>query len=164
MNPEPIAPAAPATGQLPAYQLPATPPRRRRTGLVVGLALAALVLVGGGVALALALTHGGPAATSKAQTQTFTATGTLTVTGGCESIGGYGDITTGTQVVLTDGAGKTVSVGQLQSTHSSTVCSYIWTLPDIPVGEKFYGIAVARRGVLQITESQLRAGININIG
>lgn len=176
MNPEPIqwgatraqplgSPAAPVTGQLPTHQ-PTTvpPPRRGRTGLVVALVLASLILVGGGTVLAFALTHRGPAATSKAQTQTFTATGTVTVTGGCESIGGYGDITDGTQVVLTDGAGKTVSVGTLASTHSSTVCSYTWTLTGIPVGERFYGIAVARRGVLQITEGQLRTGVDIHIG
>lgn len=158
MNPEPIAPAAPATGQLPAYLPPTAPPRRRHTGLVVGLILAALVLVGGGVALALALTHAGPIAGPS----TFTANGTLTMKTGCESIGGYGDITTGTQVVLT-GDGKTLSVGTLASTHSSTQCAYTFTLEKVPAGLKFYGVTISHRGTVQFTEADLRAGINLTL-
>lgn len=87
----------------------------------------------------------------------------------CLGIGGYSDISTGAQVVVTDAAGKTIAVGTLgqgstdntpsKTSFGSTTykrCVIPFTVAGIPTGEDFYGVQVGHRGAIQQTEAQLR--------
>ncbi|TLW95300.1 hypothetical protein FFT09_00510 [Saccharomonospora piscinae] len=57
----PGGPGAPGAGQYgqPGFGGPGAPPPKKKTGLIVGIAIGAVVLIGGAVALVLFLTSGG---------------------------------------------------------------------------------------------------------
>lgn len=82
----------------------------------------------------------------------------------CERLG-YSDISDGTEVDLTDAAGRIVSYGRLSETGSTT-CStvYIFSLHRVPSGLPFYGVTVSHRGTIHYVESQLRSGVSLSLG
>lgn len=84
----------------------------------------------------------------------------------CVTGGGYDDIREGAQVVVTDAAGKTIALGQLGagSWKRGVGCIFLFTVADIPAGEKFYGIEVSHRGKVQYTAAQMSAPIELSIG
>jgi len=92
----------------------------------------------------------------------------------CTSTAGYDDIADGTQVVITDAAGKTVAVGALKggalkagpdATAFDARCDFAFTVTGIPAGSKFYGVHIGNtnRGVQQERPDQLRS-IALTIG
>lgn len=84
----------------------------------------------------------------------------------CQGGGGYDDIRQGAQVVVSDSAGKTVALGQLGagSWKRGVGCIFLFTVADVPAGEKFYGLEVSHRGRVQYTAAQLAAPVELSIG
>lgn len=102
---------------------------------------------------------------------TFDVHGTLqlqdpeTVRAGCVGQGGYSDIKVNVQVVVTDGAGKTVGIGRAENfTNKGLFCAYEFLVPDVPAGLDFYGVEVSKRGRVQYSEEQLRSGVTLTLG
>jgi hypothetical protein len=118
-----------------------------------------VLFIGGGVTVG-ALVYLGKTPVSVPGVSRFTAHGDITIIGDCSGFG-YSDIRSGTEVTLTDDAGKVISVGHLVSTGS---CTWDFTLPDVPPGGKFYGVTISHRGTLHYTEAQLRANIHLSLG
>ncbi|MDX2709225.1 hypothetical protein PV350_41255, partial [Streptomyces sp. PA03-6a] len=149
---------------------PSTPPKRRRpwafplicaaVGLVVGL-----VVLGG---YALLRSDGG---TDAANRDTFTLTGTFTLYGGAESDGvggcqgedGFGDVRAGAAVTVYDASGEVIAVGALTDPKASdpeliVACAFTVTVPEVPRGERFYGVEVSHRGKVTVSAEQAEAG------
>jgi hypothetical protein len=84
----------------------------------------------------------------------------------CRGGGGFDDLREGTQVVVTDAAGKTIALGQLGagSWKRNVGCIFLFTVPDVPAGEKFYGLEISHRGRVQYTAAQLAAPVELSIG
>jgi hypothetical protein len=96
----------------------------------------------------------------------------------CSSEDGFGDVATGAQVVLSDGAGKTIAIGGLESgvakfkplngstVYGSPMCVYSFEWDSVPTGEQFYYVHVGNvnRGVVQFSESDLQAGPALTLG
>lgn len=157
--PEPEAPYT-QTFYVPGVPAPMPPRRRRRTGLVVGLVAAALVLFGGSAILTYVVIGHGTVSITGAP-RTFTTNGTLTISGVDCGSWGYGDLKTGTEVTLTDETGKVLAAGSL--TQIAT-CSFTFTLERIPPGRSFYGVTISHRGTIHYTEAQMRSGLQLSIG
>jgi len=129
------------------------PPRRRALWpwLAGGAVVLALIVVA-----VLALTGRG-----------FEASGSLMFSPGCgyAGDGGYSDIRQGAAVTVKDAAGKTLALSQLGAgVPDGSACRFDFTVSDVPAGEKFYGVEVSRRGVVQYTEDQMRAGVTLSLG
>ncbi|HEY9375022.1 hypothetical protein [Streptomyces sp.] len=81
----------------------------------------------------------------------------------CSGKGEYADIGQGTQVVVTDAAGKTVGLGKLGTgLHEERGCTFRFAI-TVPPGQQFYGIEVAHRGRNQYAAYQL-GSIELKIG
>jgi len=142
-------------------QPPATPQRvhrGKRPVLIAAAAVIALTLIAGGVYLF-------------ARPKDFDLHGTLelrhaaTVSAGCIGQGGYSDITGYNQVVVTDGSGKTVAIGQTtKGTSNGLACVYEFVVPNVPSGLGFYGVEVGHRGRVQYNEDQVRKGVKLSLG
>lgn len=136
------------------------------TGLVLA-AVVALALGGGAVWAFVA----GPLSGDG----TFTAAGTVAVHDlasrshaglFCESFGKNTDVKTGTQVVVTDGASKTVALGAIVGDGRSgegTVCNFRFEVPSVPGGLGIYGVEIKGHGRVEYTEVQMRAGVSMSI-
>lgn len=150
-------------------------------------ALAALLLAVAGAGGYLVLRDGGDdskpapvAATSAPAAKVVTGTLTLTdedgidwsSSAGCFGTGGYDDVRSGAQVVITDPAGKTVALGKLdQGVLDGTVpgrtadlCKFTFAVTGVPTGHGFYGVEVAHRGRVQYPEQQLFAALSLTLG
>jgi hypothetical protein len=75
----------------------------------------------------------------------------------CTGTGGYNDITGGAEVVISDDAGKTLTIVSLTpgTYESSTRCQFSF-FANIPAGLGFYGIAVGHRGLVKFTEADMK--------
>lgn len=95
-------------------------------------------------------------------------TGTFYSIGGdgkCAGANGYDDLTEGASVVISDSSGKTIAVGSVDgSAASGSVCMFGFDVAKVPSGEKFYGLEVSHRGVVQFTEAEVKAGPILSIG
>lgn len=131
---------------------------KRRTGLIVALAvIGALVLAGGaGTGVWFVARHGVPAVVPS----TFDVHGTLVIQDDCTSLG-YSDIGTGTQVTVTDESGTVLGIGDLGQQGQ---CRWSFLVLNVPAGHRFYGVGIGRRGTIQYTEAQLRAGVSLSLG
>jgi len=147
-----------------------TRPGKRPTWTTVVTAAAAALLLGAGATWAVTA---GPLSSGRA----FTAKGSVAVTDGavrsnpgtpCRLIGDFGDIRAGAEVVVSDGSGKTVALSKLATddgtTGSANECIHHFSVPDVPGGLGIYGIDIAKRGRVQYTEAQIRAGVSLAIG
>lgn len=84
----------------------------------------------------------------------------------CKGTGGYDDIGQGTQVTVTDEAGKVVGVGALGAGQYNSVsgsCTFEFTVAGVAPGRAFYGVEVAHRGVIRyeggkVASPQLQLG------
>jgi hypothetical protein len=151
---------------------PAHAPARRRRTWPVYAGIAAALLTGV-VALVVVLNRGGG----------FTVSGTMTLQMAgladtnlrsdgiaCDGTskaagGGYSDVATGVQVVISDSAGKTVAVGRLGSgATKGRFCVMPFTIANVPAGKGFYGVEVSHRGRLQYPEADLRHGLALTLG
>jgi hypothetical protein len=83
----------------------------------------------------------------------------------CNGSGGYDDITTGAQVVVTSETGTVLATGALGAGAVLTPgsCTFDLAVPDVPPGHKFYGVTVSHRGVLQFTADQL-SNVSLTLG
>jgi hypothetical protein len=78
---------------------------------------------------------------------------------GCSTgLGGYADIAAGTQVTVTDGSGAILGLGTLSTgaPGDGTACRFAFT-PISVADRDFYGIEVARRGVVRYSRADLAA-------
>jgi hypothetical protein len=85
----------------------------------------------------------------------------------CTMSGGYADIFAGTQVVVTDGASRTIALGQLGDGSWNSVngvCVFDFSVTGVPAGHLFYGIEVSHRGRLQYTAEQMTHPIAQTLG
>lgn len=125
-----------------------------------------IVVVGCGSTMAGSAMPESAALASATVNQPFTLTGTLELGHSCSTAGsGYGDIERGAQVVVRVD-GKTAAVGSVGAStpmgHSS--CSFIFTVTDVPGGEKFYEVEVTHRGGINFTEEEMRHGVSLSLG
>ncbi len=186
-------PQQPPYGPPPGYGPP--PPRRPGRGplfwlFIIGLPLVVLL----SVVLALTtlgmptVTFGAPEATPaggrlpaspapSAEAATLTVRGTMTVIGQrwdfraidiitCATRGGYTDIREGAQVTITDPAGTTIAVGELQEGRfvDGAGCAFDFDIPGVPPGHEFYGVEVAHRGRLQYPAAKLPEVLRMTLG
>lgn len=87
--------------------------------------------------------------------------------------GGYSDIKPGASVVVTNETGTTIGVGVLDSATATIhgkgrnaraeSCDFTFSVENVPVSAKFYGIEVSHRGVVQFTPSQI-GEIHLTLG
>ena len=133
----------------------------------------ALLVVAAVVVLAGCGTSPAPAATPS----TLTVDGSVLVRGSspqvvtedeltCVTGGGYTDVREGAQVVVTDAAGKTIGLGLLGagSWKRNVGCIFLFTVSDVPVGQRFYGVEVSHRGRVQYAAAEMSSPIEMSIG
>jgi Protein of unknown function (DUF2510) len=142
-----------------------------------------LILVGAAVVLWGSLRHDSPGTNAT----TFRTTGTVTVDGStlmdravngneCITTGGFDDIRAGTQVVLSDDAGETLVIGELEAGvlvgvregHDGFLegpwpCSFTFTLEGIPDIDGYYTLTVGQRGDLKYSRSQLDEPLSLTL-
>lgn len=164
---QPPAPPSPDA----AWQPPAVPPSGRskwanRRVVVPAIAAVAAVIV---LAVVLLLTVGGSGdftvrgGVEVKGTDSFVATGQGD--NACAGSGGYDDLATGAQVVVTDNTARTIAVGTVTgSAAKGDFCLLTFDVPSVPEGKKFYGLEVSHRGVVQFTEQEMKAGPMLTIG
>lgn len=144
-----------------------------------------------GLAAALALSGCSATPKSEAKSPTFDTTGSVSVPSGawdsryagqpCDGFrgisdrpidGNYDDIGPGTQVVVKNESGKTISVTMLDAgtitepgTGTTLVCTSSFTLTGLP-DSKFYSIHVGgpMRSDVQFTKSEMKAGPAMSAG
>jgi len=137
-------------------------PKRGKRGLVIAITAVTVLFVGAG-----AIAYG------------FLAPGTVTVTGSleltdartakasCIGRGGYSDIHTGTQVIVTDATGSTLALGRLtdgELTSDLDVCRYEFKVTGIPGGHDFYGIEIGHRSRIQRSRDDIGKPIHLTLG
>lgn len=83
----------------------------------------------------------------------------------CSGGGGYSDIREGTSVVVTDDAGKTLGLGQLQAGSAQlnayqapVICKFHFAVPDLP-DSRFYKVEVSHRGEQTYSKQQLESSL-----
>jgi hypothetical protein len=130
--------------------------------------LVALLIVGG-VVLIVAIGIGAWWLTTQ---RTITVAGDITVTSradvtstgtGCFTSGGYADIAAGAQIIIKDAAGKVLATTTLGPGVGAGICTFPFTA-DVPRGSDFYGVELARRGVVTFSAEQMAAGVHLSIG
>lgn len=155
-------------------------------------ALAATLLLTGCGAV---LPSGKASPSSSPTPSTFNIVGTLTVTAGegsegteggdCVTDGGFSDISSGTDVTVTNESGKIVALGKLDAGHTSAVqvlptfnpdtvkieqvpqatkCVFGFSVARVPEGENFYSIEMGRRSALRYTRSDLASPLSLTLG
>lgn len=92
----------------------------------------------------------------------------------CTGDGGYSDIHAGTQVKITDDAGKVVALGALgpgaatksdgYSLGGTDRCRFEFTVAGVPIGTgTIYGVEVSHRGVIQFAQEDA-AALDLTLG
>ncbi|OAP26147.1 hypothetical protein [Amycolatopsis sp. M39] len=122
-------------------------------------------------------------------TKTFMLTGILTIesdssdvrtndTGAadsdCQGTGGYSDLTPGTAVKVSDGAGHVIATGSITSGTAQTSyvydhnvvtgCQLGFTVNDVPDGLPSYVLTISHRGDQYLTADRAHAPISLTIG
>jgi hypothetical protein len=165
---------APAISVPIANTVPIAPPKRMSTGVRVGIiaggSVVALVII---IIAAISVARGVVDTAAKAAKPTsFTARGSFDLIdnddgGACDPPDGYSDLVAGSQVIITSG-GKTLAVGELGAGHpesDNTTCHYTYSVKDVPLGYKFYGVEISHRGVIQESAADMEDGkIALSIG
>lgn len=127
----------------------------------------ALALLAGGAAFAVfGLAGGGPAVTVSGSLE-LTDYETRYGPDNCAGRGGFADISAGTQVVVTDGAGETIGVGSLTAGSPAgreNTCRYYFAVREVPGDLDFYGIEVSHRGRVQYPRAALNSPVVISLG
>lgn len=165
-----------------------TPPPRRRLPLIVGVAVGAVVLVAATAAITVSLNDSTPATkpvaaaaspTRPATTETMAVSGNLTIMAAvgvmnlddthCTGMRGYDDIREGTQVVVSDEAGKVIATGSLGigfmiGSGMTRTCKFHFSITSVPKGHPFYSLQVSHRGSAVYTEAQLVTGPELSLG
>lgn len=80
---------------------------------------------------------------------------------------GLADIAEGAQVVITSNTGQTLAVGHLDAgiaaiyelyPDDGAICTFPFTVPDVPAGQGPYEVTIGQRGTINYTEAEL-AGV-----
>jgi hypothetical protein len=163
--------------QTPSYPPPPAP-QRSRTALLLITGIVLLVAAAAGTTAALGIVGGsGSRPTAGAIAATFTMTGFLHVmgspfteftvdgSGGCTPTGGYGDINEGTAVVVADGAGRTLTTGQLEAGRTQTgACVMPIVVAGVPDHLPQYVITISHRGSRVVTPTEAHQGLELSLG
>lgn len=145
-------------------------PVLRRLSLPAVAAFALLALAGCSSSAGATLTPS-PAATA------FVVNGSITVPGMsetgsddevCAAREGFDDIAVGGQVTVSDASGKTIAIGTVGRggfVKASVSCRFLFSVLDVPLGEKFYGVHVGKgpRGIVQFTRAEMQAGPELSL-
>jgi hypothetical protein len=144
---------------------PAPGARKRRTGLIVGLTVAGvLVLAAAAVGVVLVVQAG----------STMTVHGTVTIQAHaagaangetCSGHNDVADIDQGVEVQITDAGNATVALAALgPGKISGGACVFTWTAAKVPTGKGFYGITVGRRPSVKVPEAALHQDVPLSLG
>ena len=84
----------------------------------------------------------------------------------CEGKGSHADVTAGAQVLIRDGRGKLLAVGELgpgavQVEASS--CSFALTVDGVPIEKALYSLEVAHRGANHYTEKKIKEALTVKV-
>lgn len=169
---------------------PHTPKRRPRLWLVALLAVPlGAALIAAGVLIPEALKNvGAPGTAAKAGAETsfapqpFSVKGFLTLklgqfawfsdTDTCYGYERYDDIRSGTQVVITDPAGKTIAIGQLEAgvprhdpdnNKRVTECRFPIKVAGVPGGHSFYRLEISKRGKLEFARDRIEGPLELKL-
>lgn len=85
----------------------------------------------------------------------------------CTTLDGYTDIAQGTEVDVSDSAGKVIALGHLDDgivTDDAANCSFPFTVSGVPTKSGIYGIQVGHRGTLHYSAADLRSGPALTLG
>lgn len=164
--------------------------RRPRLWLVALLAaFLAVALIAAGVLIPKAFKNldakgvaTNPAADISFAPQPFSVKGFLTLKLGqfawystddtCYGYQRYEDIRSGTQVVITDPAGKTVAMGHLEAgiprhdpndTNRVTECRFPIKVAGVPGEHAFYGIEISNRGKLDFPRDRMAGSLELTL-
>lgn len=83
---------------------------------------------------------------------------------GCTGFSGYDDIAAGTSVTVYDAAGKVVAEGSLDGgkyadpTDNTSACVFLFTVPGVPKGTKFYQVEISHRGKITASVAEAQSG------
>jgi len=85
--------------------------------------------------------------------------------GGCTGTGGYSDIGSGTEVIVSNGAGRTLAETELGAGHGgSTYCVFNFRV-RLTEGQDSYVVTVSHRGEIHFTWAELTTrGIDLSLG
>lgn len=90
----------------------------------------------------------------------------------CTGYKGYDDIKSGTQVLISDPAGKTIALGSLgdglvrrdpDNISRAMECRFPFKVTGIPGDYQFYGIEIGRRGKLTYARDRLGNGLELHL-
>lgn len=76
----------------------------------------------------------------------------------CWGVGGYGDLSEGTEVTIRDGAGDLIGTGSLDAgtTVGDGDCTFLWKIGSVPEVD-FYEIEVSERGGITRTLEEMES-------
>jgi hypothetical protein len=145
--------------------------RRKRRQRKLVLLLAAIVLVGSGAAFGVYLLAANTDIVNRLSPN-MTVSGTVELPlkdmvnwgTACEGRRGYDDLKIGAPVVVTDAAGKTVGIGQIDTAKEiGGQCVLSFRIADVPKGSDFYGVAVSHRGTVQYSADEIAKPIELSL-
>ena len=76
-------------------------------------------------------------------------------------------ISQGDQVVLMDGSGREVALGQLalgENNERGELCQFDFSISDVPAGEPVYKLKISAREAPSYTEDELTSGVMLSFG
>ena len=138
----------------------ALPRPRRNARLLMTLAIFAVVLAGGVIAAVLVSTaSSSPKQISVSGSLTLINTSgsgiTRMIDGTCEGRGGGADIAKGAEVVLSDDAGKTLTITALGAGKPARNSCLFQFSATVPAGRKSYGVSVSNRPPVRFSEVEV---------
>lgn len=145
--------------QTPYVLVPATTPKKRKPWLLIGIPVLVVLLAIGAAAFFL-------------WPRSLTVTGTVVLTGKldaegttCNGAGAFADIREGASVLIKDGAGATVAVGNLGKGKwtSGEECRFPFTV-SAPAGKNVYSIGIAARKGPTFSEADATKPMSLSIG
>ena len=82
----------------------------------------------------------------------------------CQGEGGYGDINSSTQVILSNGTGDIITRSNLGPGEvQDSICTYSFEL-EVTEGEESYVLAVGDRGESTYSFEDLKSGVELSLG
>jgi len=89
----------------------------------------------------------------------------------CVAAASFSDVAEGAQIVASDASGEVVAIGSLEAgqygfTDVEFFCEFPFSIEDIVLDEKFYGLSVGNvfRGDVQFSEEAMRVGPRLYLG
>jgi hypothetical protein len=88
----------------------------------------------------------------------------------CAAKSGYDDVQEGTEVVISDAAGTTLAVGQLEagkvvrSEAGFNVCEFRFQVSGVPGGHSTYRVEISDRGDFHYNQDEMTRGVVLYLG